>query len=323
MLNDVNIYQKNKQDGAKKRASSFWTTKKNQKKSLMSDAADMYIDYLINTKNSSPKTIENYQFWIWKAIEYFNDPYIEDIKLIDILQYRKDLAKRELSKKTINYYIIALRSFFKFLLKHDIDCISPEKIEIAKIPRTPVNFLTEDEISVLLTMPQRHTNDPLLRARDEVILHILYGSGLRVSELIWLKRDQYIIWEKQFSIVGKWWKLRSVFFRKEALEKLNKYLVWREDDYDPLIISLSKNSYGHSLSRNTIEAIVKKYANLAGIEKKVTPHTLRHTYATMLLKNWADIRSVQALLGHSSIVTTQIYTHVDDKFLKHVHDLLD
>jgi integrase/recombinase XerD len=163
----------------------------------------------------------------------------------------------------------------------------------------------------------------LLRARDEVILHILYGSGLRVSELIWLKRDQYIIWEKQFSIVGKWWKLRSVFFRKEALEKLNKYLVWREDDYDPLIISLSKNSYGHSLSRNTIEAIVKKYANLAGIEKKVTPHTLRHTYATMLLKNWADIRSVQALLGHSSIITTQIYTHVDDKFLKHVHDLLD
>jgi site-specific recombinase XerD len=153
-------------------------------------------------------------------------------------------------------------------------------------------------------------------------LNILYGTGLRVSELISLTKNQIALWEKQFSIRGKGNKLRSVFLTSVALEKLSYYLKLRNDNYPALFISLSKNTYWCQLSRNSVEALVKRYAKKSGFNKKVTPHTLRHSFATMLLKKWADIRSVQTLLWHSSITTTQIYTHVDDRFLKQVHELL-
>jgi integrase/recombinase XerD len=155
------------------------------------------------------------------------------------------------------------------------------------------------------------------------MLHVLYGTWLRVSELISLRKDQIILWEKQFSVRGKWSKVRSVFLTSKAADKLSRYLKMRVDSYPSLFISLSVNSYWKQLSRNSVEALVRDYAKKVWITKKVTPHTLRHSFATTLLKKWADIRSVQTLLWHSSITTTQIYTHVDDRFLKQVHDLLD
>ena len=151
----------------------------------------------------------------------------------------------------------------------------------------------------------------------------LYGTGLRVTELITLKTKDIKLSENQFSVIWKGSKLRSVFLTQDAKEKLKKYILSRADDSEYLFISLSWNSYGQPLSRNTIESLVKKYAESVWITEKVTPHTLRHSFATSLLRRGADIRSVQALLGHSSIQTTQIYTHVDDKYLQKVHDLLD
>lgn len=225
--------------------------------------------------------------------------------------------------KTVNFHIIALRSFFKFLLKNDVDCLSPDKLELAKIPQREVSFLQEDEIEDILLAPLRYEKNPLKQARDLLILQILYGTGLRVSELISLTRDNIQFGEKQCLIRGKGSKLRSVFFTVKALELMEEYLDMRVDNYEYLIISLSNNSYGKPISRNSVEKLVKYYANLVGIAKKVTPHTLRHSFATMLIKKGADIRSVQTLLGHSSIMTTQIYTHVDDRFLKGVHELLD
>lgn len=221
-----------------------------------------------------------------------------------------------LTKKTVNYHIIALRSFLRFLLKNDIDCLSPEKLELSKIPQREVSFLSESEIQSILYAPSQFALSDLQVARDEVILHILYGTGLRVSELVNLQKNQIILGEKQFSIRGKGSKLRSVFLTATAMKKLAFYLSLRNDGYEPIFISLSKNSYGKQLSRNAVEFLVKRYAKLAGIKKRVTPHTLRHSFATMLLKKGADIRSVQTLLGHSSITTTQIYTHVDDRFLR-------
>ena len=282
-----------------------------------------FLDYLEHTKNVSPKTIVNYRLWLQRAVEFLWDPEVDKIKAIDILQFRMALNNLGLSKKTVNYHIIALRSFLRFLLKNDIDCLSPDKIELSKIPQREVSFLLENEIDKILSAPIHFATSELQKARDELILHILYGTGLRVSELISLKKSQLILWEKQFAIRGKGSKVRSVFLTSFAMEKLYTYLNLRTDTYVPLIISLSKNSYGKQLSRNAVEALVKNYAKLCGIEKKVTPHTLRHSFATTLLKKGADIRSVQTLLGHSSIQTTQIYTHVDDHFLKGVHDLLE
>lgn len=228
-----------------------------------------------------------------------------------------------MSKKTINYHAIALRSFLKFLLKNDVETIAPEKIELAKIPQREVSFLEEDELTDLLQAPLLAELNELKRARDMLILAVLAGSGLRVSELISLTREMVDLRKRQFTIRGKGSKVRIAFLTKQASELLLEYLDLRLDSALPLFISLSRNSYGEALSRNAVEAIVRKYAQYAGIPKKVTPHTLRHSFATMILHRGGDIRSVQGLLGHSSIVTTQIYTHVDDKFLKGVHDLLD
>ena len=234
------------------------------------------------------------------------------------------LIQQGLSPKTVNYHIVALRSFFKFLIRNDIETISPEKLDLAKIPPRQVNYLTKEEVTKILEAPKStHPDSNVLSLRDTAILQTLYGTGLRVTELISLKINDIHIDQKQFSIIGKGNKLRSVFMTQQAKTAIREYLSARTDTSDFLFISLSKNSYGKPLSRNSIEAIVKQYATHAGINKKVTPHTLRHSFATSLLRKGADIRSVQALLGHSSITTTQIYTHIDDKFLQEVHNLLD
>jgi integrase/recombinase XerD len=174
-----------------------------------------------------------------------------------------------------------------------------------------------------LDAPSIFEKNPLKILRDKAVLATLYGTWLRVTELITLKTKDIRLSENQFSVIWKGSKLRSVFLTQDAKEKLKKYILSRSDDSEFLFISLSPNSYGQPLSRNSVESLVKKYAELVWITEKVTPHTLRHSFATSLLRRWADIRSVQALLWHSSIQTTQIYTHVDDKYLQKVHDLLD
>ena len=284
---------------------------------------DKFLNYLEFEKNNSPKTLENYSLWLNRFVNYIWNIDVREIKAMHILDYRMYLNQLWLSKKTVNYHAVALRSFFKFCLKNDIDCISPDKIELAKMPGREVNFLTQEEVQKILEAPYEYEKNDLIRKRDLAILNILYGTGLRVTELIGLKRSQLDSETKQFSVMWKWSKIRAIFMTEKAKAALVDYLKARSDDSEYLFISLSQNSRGQKLSRNSVEEIVKKYKNLAWIKKKVTPHTLRHSFATALLQKWADLRAVQALLGHSSITTTQIYTHVDDKYLKGVHDLLD
>lgn len=284
---------------------------------------EKFLYYLEYEKNNSPKTLENYSLWLNRFVSYIWNIDVREIKAMHILDYRMYLNQLWLSKKTVNYHAVALRSFFKFCLKNDIDCISPDKIELAKMPTREVNFLTQEEVQKILDAPYEYEKNDLIRKRDLAILNILYGTGLRVTELIGLKRSQLNSETKQFSVMWKWSKIRAIFMTEKAKETLVDYLKTRSDDSEYLFISLSQNSRGQKLSRNSVEEIVKKYKNLAWIKKKVTPHTLRHSFATALLQKWADLRAVQALLGHSSITTTQIYTHVDDKYLKWVHDLLD
>ena len=284
---------------------------------------EKFLYYLEFEKNNSPKTLENYSLWLNRFVSYIWNIDVREIKAMHILDYRMYLNQLWLSKKTVNYHAVALRSFFKFCLKNDIDCISPDKIELAKMPGREVNFLTQEEVQKILDAPYEYEKNDLIKKRDLAILNILYGTGLRVTELISLKRSQLDSETKQFSVMWKWSKIRAIFMTEKAKEALVDYLKARTDDSEYLFISLSQNSRGQKLSRNSVEEIVKKYKNLAWIKKKVTPHTLRHSFATALLQKWADLRAVQALLGHSSITTTQIYTHVDDKYLKWVHDLLD
>ncbi len=284
---------------------------------------EKFLYYLEYEKNASPKTKENYTLRIKRFLEFVGDIPLQAINRMQVLDYRMKLHKQWLHIKTINYHIVAIRSFLKFALKNDVDCISPDKLELAKTPPRQVNYLHEKEIGRLLAAPLEYATDELKQARDFAILQFLYGTGLRVSELITLKKKDIAYDSNQFSVIGKGSKLRPVFATKTAMEALKKYLSLRKDESPYLFISISKNSFWKHLSRNSIEEIVRTYAKLAGIDKKVTPHTLRHSFATSLLKKWADIRAVQALLGHSSITTTQIYTHVDDKYLQKVHDLLE
>ncbi len=289
----------------------------------LSSHLERFINYLQYTKNASPKTIENYSLWVNRFIDYVWDIDASEIKMMHIQDFRTYLIKQGLSPKTVNYHAVGLRSFFKFMLRNDVETLSPEKIDLAKIPPRRVSYLSEQQIQNILDAPSIFEKNPLKILRDKAILATLYGTGLRVTELINLKNKDIKISENQFSVIWKGSKLRSVFLTQDAKEKLKKYILSRSDDSEFLFISLSPNSYGQPLSRNSVESLVKKYAELVWITEKVTPHTLRHSFATSLLRRWADIRSVQALLWHSSIQTTQIYTHVDDKYLQKVHDLLD
>ena len=288
---------------------------------VLSTHLERFVHYLQYNKNASPKTVENYTLWINRFIDCVGDIDVSTIKQIHILDFKMQLAQMGLSPKTANYHVIALRSFFKFLFRSDIETLAPEKIDLAKIPPRQVSYLLESEIKRILEIAREDTS--LKGSRDYAILQTLYGTGLRVTELITLKISDIKLWEKQFSVIGKGKKLRSIFMTNQARDAVQQYLNHRNDGSDFLFISLSHNTYGNPLTRNTVESIVKKYAQLAGIQKKVTPHTLRHSFATTLLKKGADIRSVQQLLGHASIMTTQIYTHIDDKYLQEVHNLLD
>jgi site-specific recombinase XerD len=229
----------------------------------------------------------------------------------------------ELSKTTQNYHLIALRSFLRFCSKRGYNALPADKIELARTKRPQVTFLTPEELERLAAQPKTDTLNGL---RDRAIIELLFSSGLRVSELVGLDRGHINLKRREFMVRGKGQKDRPIFISPEAADWISKYLEKRQDNTSPLFIRYSGNkkvdlsgNY-HRLTARSIQRMVARYALLAGITKHVSPHTLRHSFATDLLMNGADLRSVQAMLGHSNISTTQIYTHVTDPHLKQVHE---
>lgn len=283
----------------------------------LSEAIKIYINYLKYEKNASESTIYNYWLYLRRILDYLWDKNIKYIKPIDLINFREHLSKN-LNIKTINLHIIAFRSLLKFLIKKNILNIRFEWFELWKTNPRNINFLNEEEIEKILKAPEDEKNE-LKRIRDSLILHLLFWSWLRVSELINLKLKNIDLKTWQFYITWKWKKQRACFLTKQALNLLIEYINIKPNS-EYLITWLKTNN---KLTRMSIRNIVNYYAKKAGIEKKVTPHVLRHTFATTLLKKWADIRSVQILLWHSNITTTQIYTHIEDSHLRNIHNLLN
>lgn len=291
-------------------------------------------DFLEHTevgRNQSLKTIENYQHYLSRFLKWYGDKSPHTIKLNDIHKYRlflnryEDDRGRTLGVKTRNYHVIALRAFFKYLIKNDVQTLPPEKIDLQKIPERSVEYLTREELERLF---KEVGSEGILALRNRAIIETLYSTGLRVSELVSLNRSQVDLERKEFMVRGKGRKPRIVFLSDRAATHIQNYLKSRKDNFDPLFISHGRARKSDDitmgekrrLTRVTIENIVRKTARKAGIIKKVTPHTIRHSYATELLLNGADIRSVQEMLGHASITTTQIYTHVTNKRLREIHE---
>ena len=228
-----------------------------------------------------------------------------------------------LKRKTQNYHLIALRAFLKYLRKCDIASLNPERIELAKVGERELDLISSQELKRLLDAPDTKTEAGL---RDRAILELLFSTGLRVSELCALSQEDVDLSRDEFSVRGKGEKVRVVFLSDMAKEAVRAYLKARKDFDDALFIQYGKNvertkekNGDLRLTPRSIQRIIKRYATLAGITRKVTPHKLRHSFATDLLSNGADLRSVQALLGHANITTTQIYTHVTDKHLRDIH----
>lgn len=289
-----------------------------------------FLEHVEVEKGRSHLTVRNYEFYLQRFIEWAKDPDPVSITLETIHNYRLYLNRldsgddgKTLKKSTQNYHLIALRSFLKFLMKRDVKTLTPEKIELAKQGTREVSFLEQEDLERLLNAPEASDASPIVKARDKAILEIFFSTGLRVSELASLKRDQVNGTREELSIRGKGDKVRLVFMSPKARVALKAYLDMREEDEVPYVfIRHDRAKKGAreigALTPRSIERLVQHYAIAAGIPKTVTPHTLRHSFATDLLVNGADLRSVQTLLGHTSINTTQIYTHVTNRQLKDV-----
>lgn len=291
---------------------------------------DEFLEYLELEKGRGISTLRNYDHALSDYFRSMKSVKPSDITLESIHIYRLKLNRRtvykegdpnaRLSKSTQNGYLIALRSFLKYLAKRDICSLSPEKVEIAKTPERQIEFLTPEEVELLLSATD---GKGLRHLRDKAILEMLFSSGLRVSELTHLDRDQVNLDRQEFTVRGKGNKLRLVFLSNTACDAIKTYLNKRIDIDPALFVRLSEHTTSDDdslrLTPRSVQRIVKHYATKAGITKDVHPHTLRHSFATDLLTNGADIRSVQALLGHSSITTTQIYTHVTNQRLRKTH----
>jgi len=271
-------------------------------------------------KNRSASTRVNYKRYLDRFIKFSGIKDIDDITESSIRAFRVHLAEPEqnLKKRTQAYYVIAIRNLLKYLTVHDYDVVSPDKIELPKVPTRQINIIRYEDLERLLTAPE---GGSLRTLRDRAILEILFSTGLRVSELCAL--DRFIDIDRgELTIRGKGEKLRVVFLSERARKALKEYLKKRTDAEEAMFISLSHAKAPKILGRvvpRTVERLVSKYARAAGITGKVTPHQLRHQFATDLLSNGADLRSVQELLGHSSITTTQIYTHVTNRELREIH----
>ncbi len=304
-----------------------------------------FLEYLEIEKGSSLKTVENYDRYLTRYLNFSKAKDGEDITDSSVREFRLWLNRQStgnnratgatLSKKTQNYYLIALRVFLKYLTKRGIKSMPRDQIELAKVTERSLDLISQTELSRLLDAPK---GDDIKSLRDKAILELLFSTGLRVSELCSLTNDLDLRVD-QFSIRGKGGKVRVVFISEEAKNAIKKYLALRKDMEEALFVQVGKEIVSKksdldknlkkqkskdqimasALTKRSIERIVKQYAIKAGISKKVTPHVIRHCFATDLLSNGADIRSVQIMLGHSNIATTQIYTHVTDKHLLDVH----
>lgn len=296
----------------------------------LSELKRRFLEYTEIERGRSLKTIENYDRYLTRFLDFLKsedpekitDTAIRDFRLYLNRQSAGNLKKtgETLKKKTQNYYLIALRSFLKYLARTGVSSLPADRIELAKISERQIDFITAEELRRLLDAPN---GSDIKALRDKAILELFFSTGLRVAELASLTRDVDFT-RDEFSIRGKGEKVRVVFLSDDAKKAVKEYLAKRDDVDDALFVKIAteKKSGGESmpLSRRSLERIVKYYATKAGIvSKKVTPHVIRHSFATDLLTNGADIRSVQALLGHSSITTTQIYTHVTDRHLREIH----
>lgn len=298
------------------------------------DLKRQFLEYVEIEKGRALNTVRNYEHYldVFFAFGKINHP--SDITENVLREFRLHLNRSKgakakgqtqgtMKKATQNYYLIALRSFLKYLKKRNVPCIAPDLIELAKTGSRDIDHLSGDELKRFLEAPtlQKTTSDDAgtTSLRDRAILELFFSTGLRLSELCSLNRDIDLS-KDEFSIRGKGDKVRVVFLSEKSKDAIRDYLKARKDMAEPLFVNDSfRKSADARLTPRSIQRIVKKYAMLAGIYKRVTPHVLRHSFATDLLSNGADIRSVQMMLGHANIATTQVYTHVTDKQLRDVH----
>ena len=288
-----------------------------------------YLEYLEVERGRSERTIKNYDFYLRRFADWAKHPDPQKITDDVVHKFRlwlnRSVEGREmatLKKSTQNYHLIALRSFLKYLARKDIRSLAPEKIELAKQEMRQVEFLEAHELDRLLAQPMR-VSGGLVALRDRAILELLFSTGMRVSEISKLKIESINLSRDEFTVRGKGGKLRAVFLSSTAKEALREYLDKRRDASPYLFVGHDRAKSGRGpsegLTPRSIQRLVEHYAKAAGITKHITPHTLRHTFATDLLLGGADIRSVQSLFGHASITTTQIYTHITNKQMKEVH----
>ena len=294
-----------------------------------------FLEYTEIEKGRSLNTIRNYEHYLLSFITQSGVKYPEDITTDKVREFRMSLNRKivgqgkrgvtpsPMKRRTQNYYLIALRAFLKYLVRQDIKSLAPEQIELAKVPQREIDLIGQTDLNKLLNAPDGNS---LASLRDKAMLELFFSTGLRVSELVGLDRDLELS-NDHFSVRGKGEKVRIVFLSDDAKDSIKDYLSKRTDIDPALFISigrggekgLAKRTESLRITSRSVERIVKYYAIKSGITKIVTPQVLRHSFATDLLENGADIRSVQEMLGHASITTTQIYTHVTNKRLEEVH----
>ncbi len=293
------------------------------------DLKRQFLEYLEIERGRSVKTIENYDRYLERFFAFAKVTRPEALTEEQVREFRLYLNRQagakqggrqeSMKRRTQNYYLIAVRAFLKFLRKRGIEAISPERIELAKVPDRSIDLMSEAELLRLLAAPEATT---LIGKRDRAILELLFSTGLRISELCSLNTDDIDMERDEFSVRGKGDKVRVVFLSDNAKEALSLYALARKDMEPALFIRYGKKAHLGEDARITprsVQRLLKHYATIAGITRKVTPHVIRHSFATDLLANGADLRSVQALLGHAHIGTTQVYTHVTDAHLRSVH----
>jgi len=292
-----------------------------------------FLEYLEIERNCSKLTIRNYDHYLMVMIEYFQTelgrkPLISDLDMNSVRKFRLYLSRQpgifgEMKSVTQGYYVIALRSFLKWCVKNDMPAMAPEKLEVPKSKDHSLKFLNGDQMVRLLNQPLLSSKTGL---RDKAILELLFSTGLRVSELVSLNRDQIDLKTREFGIIGKGGKQRVVFISHQAATFMDRYLKSRMDRLKPLFLGMggkkdiTDSDEKSRLTARSVQRLVKNYVHKAKLPVDATPHTLRHSMATDLLQAGADLRSVQELLGHKNIATTQIYTHITDARLKEVHD---
>lgn len=298
----------------------------------LSQLVDQFLEYLEIERNCSKLTIRDYRHYLAVFVDWFlsvqREKSIGDLDLSLVRKYRVYLANKTdkngqtRKRVTQNYYVIALRSFLRYLLKNDIKTLEPSKIDLPKTESRSLKFLERDQIDRLATTPDTSKEEGI---RDRAILELLFSTGLRVSELVKLNHNQINIDRREFGVIGKGGRARVVFISERAADWMKRYLEKRQDVFKPMFIRYSgkvtEENSGEKmrLTARSIERIVKKYVRLARLPVDASVHTFRHSFATDLLTNGADLRSVQEMLGHKNIATTQIYTHITNKQLREVH----